>query len=455
MMPSADIQAKLVYSKDDGQRHWIYVRPRNEHDKHETDYGGEKVNVSVLVRDARGSDPKLDQHAFELVEQQTSLSTQEFYSDAEKIRTVYYAEMAELIKKATGASHVIMFHHQVRNRDLNTGNIRNIHTPVQPYAASIHSDSHHIHAEDMFRRFVPSADRKRLGRGRFLYINAWRNISETPISNDHLAVCDESSLVKPDDYITSDLFGEGYSLQQYGLSHRNAAQHRWFYYSAMRKDEVLLFKQWDSDSTLSGRVCFHTSFSDPNAPRDAPCRQSIEARGIAFFPDHEPNTCPTLDVEQEEVGGGAQTGEELSAAEAKEAEAFVEKLYQAISAFSSWPEPGKQWVKGELARGQSGIETIARTLADDQGNNHGFKAKRPAVKAEVARRLLAGNFGTTLQERCLAWEASSTGSGSRGTARMASVRSGAVAALQAAVWVALGFGLGFTLRARRGSQLSR
>ena len=59
--------------------------------------------------------------------------------------------------------------------------------------------------------------------GRFMYINAWRNISDTPIGragqhigytffsgNDHLAVYDETSLVKPDNYIVADLFDKTY-----------------------------------------------------------------------------------------------------------------------------------------------------------------------------------------------------------------------------------------------------
>ena len=52
----------------------------------------------------------------------------------------------------------------------------------------------------------------------------------------------------------------------------------------MKKNEVILFKQWDSDPTLTGRVTFHTAFADPSAPADAPTRQSIEVRAIAFFP---------------------------------------------------------------------------------------------------------------------------------------------------------------------------
>ena len=62
----------------------------------------------------------------------------------------------------------------------------------------------------------------------------------------------------------------------------------------MEKDEVLVFKQWDSDTTKKGRMCFHTSFFDENA---SPCasRESIETRCCVFFPDHKPDTCPPLD----------------------------------------------------------------------------------------------------------------------------------------------------------------
>jgi len=90
------------------------------------------------------------------------------------------------------------------------------------------------------------------------------------------------------------------SLQQYRLLEANAGRHRWFYFPAMRRDEVILFKQWDSDPTLPGRMCFHTSFHDPAAPGPpgAAPRQSVEARGLAFFPDHQPNTCPSVAAPQ-------------------------------------------------------------------------------------------------------------------------------------------------------------
>ena len=80
-----------------------------------------------------------------------------------------------------------------------------------------YSDSSKEGAEEAFLHYIESDEIfKDYKSGRFLYLNAWRNISDTPIGNNHLAVCDETSLVAPDDYIPTDLFfGQGHSVVQY------------------------------------------------------------------------------------------------------------------------------------------------------------------------------------------------------------------------------------------------
>lgn len=297
-----DLSVKLNYCRDEGPggRPYLYTYERSPEEMaesvHKKQNGGGRVNVEVVVRDGRACEDelRLDTHSFQLEKGvETKLSTEDFYSNEIKVKDVYYKEMEELLKKATGAERVIMIHHQVRNKERCTATKDSGTTnAVGPYAAGIHGDSHPYSAKELFRMVAGGMDKK-YHSGRFLYVNAWRNISDCPIGNDHLAVCDETSLVKPDDYIVSDLFDKVYSLQQYSLVDDNAAGHRWYYFSRLKKDEVILFKQWDSDTTLTGRVCFHTAFHDDNAPA-CPSRQSIEARGIAFFPDHKPNTCPSM-----------------------------------------------------------------------------------------------------------------------------------------------------------------
>ena len=100
------------------------------------------------------------------------------------------------------------------------------------------------------------------------------------------------SVVKPDDYIPADLFVENEHVVQYQLDARNSSLHKWYYYPKMTRDEVLLIKHFDSDVRVTGRTCFHTAFDDPNAAPDAPPRESIEVRAIAFFPDAQPCSLP-------------------------------------------------------------------------------------------------------------------------------------------------------------------
>ena len=111
---------------------------------------------------------------------------------------------------------------------------------------------------------------------------------------NHLAVCNVTLLVVPVVSLASGLFVPGFRLVQYGLSDHPAAEYRRFYCSKLQEDEVLLFKQFDSDTALSGRLTFHPAFVVLTARPDAPGRQSIECRALQFFPGFVPNTCPAL-----------------------------------------------------------------------------------------------------------------------------------------------------------------
>ena len=48
---------------------------------------------------------------------------------------------------------------------------------------------------------------------RYCYLNLWRNIGQDPIVDNHLAVLDERTVVKPDDYIPKDLIADTYEAE--------------------------------------------------------------------------------------------------------------------------------------------------------------------------------------------------------------------------------------------------
>ena len=389
---ATDIKTTLTYATDDKTRPYFYAYERTEDERkktphRESDFGGTSSAIEVVVKDARSEEICLDKNSFELVKQITSLNTNDFYNNPEKIIDVYYPEMAAKIKDVTGAAHVEVFHHQVRNEAKNNGNVQNLNTSIQGYAMGIHSDTHPQAAEELFKQYANSDKTKHLTKGRFLYINAWRNISDDPIGNNHLAVCDESSLVKPDDYITCDLFMQGNQVLQYRLSDRNSYQHRWYYYSRMKKDEVILFKQWDSDRNLLGRLCFHTAFLDPNAPKDTPARESIEVRAIAYFPDHKPNTCPPLPEDKEAEGDLNSNIEE----DVENIKKGVDKILVTVDSLNAWPSYAKQWIKMEYSKGKTGVKAIAEALANDSTGQLGLKQLNKHTKSKIVAQLIRQN----------------------------------------------------------------
>ena len=79
----------------------------------------------------------------------------------------------------------------------------------------------------------------------------------------------------------------------------NNQDHHWFYFPEMTKDECLILKNFDSSEDVA-RMAGHASFRIPGTSGDAPVRESIEIRVIAFFDD---------DDKEDETGGGGDTAE--------------------------------------------------------------------------------------------------------------------------------------------------
>ena len=67
----------------------------------------------------------------------------------------------------------------------------------------------------------------------------------------------------------------------YNVAHSD--DQRWYYFPRMATDEVILLKCFDSKTDGTARWTAHGSFDIPNAPADAPPRESIEIRTLYFF----------------------------------------------------------------------------------------------------------------------------------------------------------------------------
>ncbi|WP_148253675.1 CmcJ/NvfI family oxidoreductase [Aidingimonas lacisalsi] len=236
----------------------------------EPQYFAEQEVREVTMHNGRLQSTRLslDTHGFELHGRETAVD--DLYDDA-AVTTAYYAEVETLIKEVTGASRVVIFDHTRRS----DAGQRDIRGP----ANRVHNDYTERSGRERIRDVLGEEEAARMGNVPVVQINWWRPI-RGPVKRSPLALLDASTLDHADlvatDLVYPDRIGEIYHLAY------NPTQ-RWYYFPDLRRDEGLLIKGYDSRD--DGRVRFtpHTAFQDPTTPLDAPPRESIEVRTLAFF----------------------------------------------------------------------------------------------------------------------------------------------------------------------------
>jgi len=215
--------------------------------------------------------PALDREGFVLV---PIAPIADDVADPAVVRNRCYPAVEQLVATHTGAERVLAFDHNVRCAARQGRGDDGVQGPVR-YA---HNDYTEHSAPQRVRDLLVAADADARLRRRFAVINFWAPLRR-PVHNAPLAVCDAQT-IQPADLVPTDLhyadrLGEVYSL-------RFSPDHRWYYFPTMRADEAMLLKCFDSDPARA-RFTAHTAFDDPTSPADAPPRESIEVRTLAFF----------------------------------------------------------------------------------------------------------------------------------------------------------------------------
>jgi hypothetical protein len=229
----------------------------------------------IVIRSLRpiASSISLDAEGFRLLSHRSNV--RDFYSDDE-VRGAHYAEVEKLVAEATGAVRIVVFDHTVRRRLENAqdGTSRPRREPVP----RVHNDYTAKSGPQRVRDLLPD-EAERLLRRRFSIINVWRPI-RGPLEDAPLALCDARSIAA-EDLVATDLLYEDRTGEIYNVRHNPA--HRWFYAPRMSRDEVLLFRCYDSAEDGRARFVPHAAFEDPTAPRTAIPRESIELRMLVFY----------------------------------------------------------------------------------------------------------------------------------------------------------------------------
>ncbi len=228
----------------------------------------------------------LEREGFVFVRHDTRV--EDFY-DEDELRSVYYPEVEALVKRESGASRVVIFDHTLRAQDEGIRAERKVREPNR----SVHNDYTDWSGPKRVRDILPADEAERLLQGRFAIIQVWQP-TRNPVRTNPLAIADARSL-RAEELIASQRSYPGRIGETYQIKY--GPDHRWFYFPAMTRNEAIVFKTFDSARDGRARWTAHTSFDDPASPADAPGRESIEVRTLAFFDapvccDETSTSCP-------------------------------------------------------------------------------------------------------------------------------------------------------------------
>ena len=225
----------------------------------------------VQIQDARSCSEnfKLHNNGFEKV---SNVLVNENFDDAAWIESVLYKDVENLVKEASGASHVFIFDYTIR---------RGVEDSLRKPAQHVHVDYTHNTGPARAEQMIDADELKQLKGKRFIQVNFWRSV-KGPVEQMPLAFLDSRTLDEDDLTLAEIKFTDtGHLGEIYAVSQNE--QQRWYYYPDMQENEALLIKGYDTDKTAISKFTPHSAFIDPTSKPDAAPRQSIEIRTFAFF----------------------------------------------------------------------------------------------------------------------------------------------------------------------------
>ena len=279
MAVAEEIEAPFFYLKDTSK---TPINRQTNTAKDTNDFQATRDPTVMKIKNGRllATDPSLDREGFAFFKQVSKVVN--FFDDSE-LDTIYNLEIEDLIRRASGGREVVVFDHTRRSTAPEQREKYNARDPVP----APHSDYSDTSAEQRMQDVFGKQVSDKLNR-RFAMVNAWRSMTGT-IEEWPIAVCDartvnENLLV--DTYRHAPHRAEPSFEYARSSSTRHAAfdsSHRWYYYPEMKRDEVLLFKNYDTLKDGTARFALHSAFEDPSTPQNPRPRESIETRAFVFF----------------------------------------------------------------------------------------------------------------------------------------------------------------------------
>jgi hypothetical protein len=269
------VTATFNYTKDiDGLTELYFYESPKAANIHEP--GDDPHEMAVTNGWYRANDFSYDKEGFSLHDFSTNYTN---WEDTEAVAQQFYPEVVEFLKKTTGAKRVLVFDHTIRTKANAAKKLTDSkNTSQRAPVMLVHCDYTNESAPLRVKQLLPD-EADTLLQSRVAFFNVWKPIHR-PVYERPLAMCDVSSSPQSDFFKLylryADRTGENYVM-------RYSEGHKWWYFPEMTPEKVIILKTYDSLTDGRARFVGHSAFVDPTSKEDAPMRESVEIRTIAFY----------------------------------------------------------------------------------------------------------------------------------------------------------------------------
>lgn len=238
--------------------------------------GDDARQITIANGWDRAASFSVDKEGFALRDFTTSFTD---WDSDDAMRARFYPEVEAFLRQAVGAKRVLIFDHTTRTaanaaKKLTQESQTSQRAPVM----LVHCDYTAASGPTRVRQLLGAEAPELLAR-RVAFFNVWKPIRRV-VEERPLAMCDVASS-PPSDFVSLHLRYRERDGENYVL--RYSPEHRWWYFPKMTPEQVILLKTYDSETDGRARFVGHSAFEDPTSRPDAPARESVEIRTMAFF----------------------------------------------------------------------------------------------------------------------------------------------------------------------------
>ncbi|KAF4964201.1 hypothetical protein FSARC_7835 [Fusarium sarcochroum] len=258
-------------------------------------YRSDNVPTTNLVRqavrdiemhDLRGIEHELtfERNGVAVLEADNIMEYDDF-NDRQQVIDSYCTAIGHILLEYMQAKTVQVFDYNIRRRHPKYPDVKDeTSTARDQPTRNVHIDATGAAVHGIIKELNPGGATDLLDR-RVVYVNVWRPL-KGPVKDWPIALCDAESIVPSRDFAATDHIirtqnaNEGRLAENYSI-HYHPSQ-RWLYLSLQQPNELLIFRQYDSNG-LPGvpHGSFDVSSLYPPEPENQ--RESIEVRAIVYL----------------------------------------------------------------------------------------------------------------------------------------------------------------------------